>query len=100
MGNVIQWRSMLKMGAQDSLEHKFRKHVSQGFGLIETASLVSIDLPDSVTSLAHDDGQTWNRAGSVGKLLPGQAAQIRPPETSESFPVRTRHAVVERPEYL
>jgi acyl-[acyl-carrier-protein]-phospholipid O-acyltransferase/long-chain-fatty-acid--[acyl-carrier-protein] ligase len=73
----------LPHGLGEAFERRFRKHVYQGFGLIETASLVSMNLPDSVTSPANHDGQARDRAGSVGKLLPGQAAQIRHSETSE-----------------
>jgi acyl-[acyl-carrier-protein]-phospholipid O-acyltransferase / long-chain-fatty-acid--[acyl-carrier-protein] ligase len=70
-------------GLGEAFERKFHKHVSQGFGLIETASLVSTNLPDAVSSPPNHNGQPSSRGGSVGKLLPGQAAQIRRPETSE-----------------
>jgi acyl-[acyl-carrier-protein]-phospholipid O-acyltransferase/long-chain-fatty-acid--[acyl-carrier-protein] ligase len=70
-------------GLGEAFERKFRKHVSQGIGLIEAGSLISANLPDSVTSSPNHNGQVSGRGGSVGKLLPGQAAQIRHPETGE-----------------
>jgi acyl-[acyl-carrier-protein]-phospholipid O-acyltransferase / long-chain-fatty-acid--[acyl-carrier-protein] ligase len=80
---LIAGPEKLPHGLAEAFQHKFRKHVCQGFGLIETASLVSANLPDSVTSPANHNGQALSRGGSVGKLLPGQAAQIRHRETGE-----------------
>jgi acyl-[acyl-carrier-protein]-phospholipid O-acyltransferase / long-chain-fatty-acid--[acyl-carrier-protein] ligase len=71
----------LPQGLGEAFGYKFRKHLSQGFGLIETASLVSTNLPESVTSPSN--GQVSSRGGSIGKLLPGLAARIRHPETGE-----------------
>jgi acyl-[acyl-carrier-protein]-phospholipid O-acyltransferase/long-chain-fatty-acid--[acyl-carrier-protein] ligase len=73
----------LPKGLGEAFERKFRKNVSEGFGLIETASLISTNLPDSVIFSPNHDGLALSRGGSVGKLLPGQAAQIRHPETGE-----------------
>jgi acyl-[acyl-carrier-protein]-phospholipid O-acyltransferase / long-chain-fatty-acid--[acyl-carrier-protein] ligase len=67
----------------ESFEEKFGKHVLEGYGLTETAPVVSTNLPDPAPSRPNDTIQTSDRVGSVGKLLPGQAAQIRDPETGE-----------------
>ncbi|HEY1476074.1 MAG TPA: AMP-binding protein [Chthoniobacterales bacterium] len=67
----------------ESFEEKFGKHVLEGYGLTETAPVVSTNLPDPAPSRQNDTIQTSDRVGSVGKLLPGQAAQIRDPETGE-----------------
>jgi acyl-[acyl-carrier-protein]-phospholipid O-acyltransferase/long-chain-fatty-acid--[acyl-carrier-protein] ligase len=67
----------------ESFEEKFGKHVLEGYGLTETAPVVSTNLPDPAPSRRNDTIQTSDRVGSVGKLLPGQAAQIRDPETTD-----------------
>ena len=66
----------------EAFEQKFGKHVLEGYGLTETAPVVSTNLPDPPANLPTDTVQPSSRVGSVGKLLPGQAAQIRDPETN------------------
>jgi acyl-[acyl-carrier-protein]-phospholipid O-acyltransferase/long-chain-fatty-acid--[acyl-carrier-protein] ligase len=66
-----------------AFEAKFGVHVHEGYGLTETAPVVSTNLPDPPKNQPDDAIQPANRVGSVGKLLPGQAAQIRNPETDE-----------------
>jgi acyl-[acyl-carrier-protein]-phospholipid O-acyltransferase/long-chain-fatty-acid--[acyl-carrier-protein] ligase len=60
-------------------EQKFNKQVFEGYWYAETASLVSMNLPDPAPK------QASSRVGSVGKLIRGQAAQIRHPETGETL---------------
>jgi acyl-[acyl-carrier-protein]-phospholipid O-acyltransferase/long-chain-fatty-acid--[acyl-carrier-protein] ligase len=66
-----------------AFEEKFGVHVHEGYGLTETAPVVSTNFPDPPKNQPDDAIQPANRAGSVGKLLPGQAAHIRHPETDE-----------------
>jgi acyl-[acyl-carrier-protein]-phospholipid O-acyltransferase/long-chain-fatty-acid--[acyl-carrier-protein] ligase len=65
-----------------AFEQKFGKHVLEGYGLTETAPVVSTNLPDPAPSRPNDTVQPSSRDGSVGKMLPGEAAQIRDPETN------------------
>ncbi len=64
-----------------AFEEKFGKQVFEGYGLTETSPVLSCNLPD----VSLDDAGKWiqhaYRPGSVGKLAPGIAAEIRDPDT-------------------
>ncbi|HEX8371154.1 MAG TPA: AMP-binding protein [Chthoniobacterales bacterium] len=64
-----------------AFEAAFQKPVLQGYGLTETSPAVAVNLHDPKPSRPNDSIQPSNRAGSVGKLLPGQAIRITDPET-------------------
>src|SRR5260370_40047723 len=68
---VISSVDRLPGNLNDAFEQKFNKQVFAGYWHAETASLVSTNLPDPAPK------QPCNRLGSVGKLIRGQAAQIR-----------------------
>jgi acyl-[acyl-carrier-protein]-phospholipid O-acyltransferase / long-chain-fatty-acid--[acyl-carrier-protein] ligase len=70
----------------DAFETRFGMPVHEGYGLTETAPVVSTNLPDPLPSHPGDTIQPASRAGSVGKLLPGQAARIKDPETGAPLP--------------
>jgi acyl-[acyl-carrier-protein]-phospholipid O-acyltransferase/long-chain-fatty-acid--[acyl-carrier-protein] ligase len=63
-----------------AFEERFGKKVMQGYGLTETSPVVSACLPEP-PSRPGDSVQPSSRDGSVGKLAPGLAAQIRDPDT-------------------
>jgi acyl-[acyl-carrier-protein]-phospholipid O-acyltransferase/long-chain-fatty-acid--[acyl-carrier-protein] ligase len=82
---LIAGAEKLPPDLREVFQQKFGKEVLEGYGLTETSPVVSTNLPDPSPSRPDDTIQPANRAGSVGKLLPGQAAQIRHPETGESL---------------
>jgi acyl-[acyl-carrier-protein]-phospholipid O-acyltransferase/long-chain-fatty-acid--[acyl-carrier-protein] ligase len=67
----------------ESFEQKFGLPVLEGYGLTETAPVVSVNLPEPPKIHPGDSVQPSFRIGSVGKLLPGQAAQIRDPDSGK-----------------
>ena len=63
-----------------AFKERFGKEVMQGYGLTETSPVVSACLPEP-PSRPSDSVQPSSRAGSVGKMAPGLAAQIRDPDS-------------------
>jgi acyl-[acyl-carrier-protein]-phospholipid O-acyltransferase/long-chain-fatty-acid--[acyl-carrier-protein] ligase len=78
---LVTGAEKLPMELAERFEAKFGKHVLEGYGLTETSPVVSTNLPDPAPRHPQETIQTSSRFGSVGKLLPGQAAQIRDSET-------------------
>ena len=69
----------------EAFEEKFGKQVMEGYGLTETAPVLSCNLPDVALNDAGHTVQFAYRPGSVGKLAPGIAAQIRDPDTGAAL---------------
>ena len=65
----------------EAFAEKFGQQVMEGYGLTETSPVVSVNLPDVSLNDAGHTVQHAYRPGSVGKLAPGLAAQIRDPDT-------------------
>ena len=78
---LIAGAEKLPRAIADAVHERFDKQVLEGYGLTETAPVLSTNLPDVSLNDAGHTVQHAYRAGSVGKLAPGIAAQIRDPDT-------------------
>jgi len=84
---VITGAEKLPQTVAESFRKKFQHTVLEGYGLTETAPVVSTNLPDPESSRENDSIQPAHRPGSVGKPAPGIAVQIRDPETGKPLPI-------------
>ena len=82
---VVTGAEKLPSAVAEAFEEKFKKQVMEGYGLTETAPVLSCNLPDVALNDAGKTVQFAYRPGSVGKLAPGVAAQIRDPDTGEKL---------------
>lgn len=80
---VVTGAEKLPKETAAAFEEKFGKQVMEGYGLTETSPVLSVNLPDVIIDDAGKTVQHAYRPGSVGKLAPGIAAQIRDPDTDE-----------------
>src|SRR6058998_236531 len=78
---IITGAEKLPLELATHFEERFRKKVFEGYGLTETAPVVSVNLPDPEPKRPGEQVQPSSRLGSVGRLAPGMAAEIRQPET-------------------
>ena len=77
---VVTGAEKLPLEVAAAFKERFGKEVMQGYGLTETSPVVSACLPEPPSG-PNDSVQPSSRTGSVGKLAPGLAAQIRDPDT-------------------
>src|SRR6266705_5866711 len=78
---IITGAEKLPLDLATHFEKRFAKKVFEGYGLTETAPIVSVNLPDPEPKRPGEHVQPSSRVGSVGRLAPGMAAEIREPET-------------------
>jgi acyl-[acyl-carrier-protein]-phospholipid O-acyltransferase/long-chain-fatty-acid--[acyl-carrier-protein] ligase len=86
---IITGAEKLPMDLADAFFQRFGKEVMQGYGLTETAPVVSVNLPAPEALNANVYVQPSSRKGSAGKLAPGIAAEIRDPDTELPLPLES-----------
>jgi acyl-[acyl-carrier-protein]-phospholipid O-acyltransferase / long-chain-fatty-acid--[acyl-carrier-protein] ligase len=59
----------------------FHLEILQGYGLTETSPASNLNQPNPPVTTATAEDQVGNRAGTVGRLLPGIAARIVEPDS-------------------
>src|SRR5437764_3860072 len=84
---VIVGAEKMPLDLSEKFFECFGKRVMEGYGLTETAPVVSVNLPDPVLERADVTVQPLYRLGSVGKMASGIAAEIRNPETNEKLSI-------------
>jgi acyl-[acyl-carrier-protein]-phospholipid O-acyltransferase/long-chain-fatty-acid--[acyl-carrier-protein] ligase len=82
---IIVGAEKLPLDLASHFEKCFQKKVFEGYGLTETAPVVSVNLPDPEPKKAGEQVQPSSRLGSVGRLAPGMAAEICEPETGRKL---------------
>src|SRR2546423_18257 len=82
---IIVGAEKLPLDLPSHFEKCFQKKVYEGYGLTETAPVVSVNLPDPEPREPGEHVQPSSRLGSVGRLAPGIAAEIREPETNRKL---------------
>ena len=82
---VITGAEKLPLDLAKSFEDRFKQKVFEGYGLTETSPVVSVNLPEPTPTKAGEQVQPSSRLGSVGKMAPGIAAEIREPETDRKL---------------
>jgi acyl-[acyl-carrier-protein]-phospholipid O-acyltransferase/long-chain-fatty-acid--[acyl-carrier-protein] ligase len=86
---IITGAEKLPMDLADAFFQRFGKEIMQGYGLTETAPVVSVNLPTPPTLDTRVHVQPSSRKGSTGKLAPGMAAEIRDPDSGETLPLES-----------
>ena len=82
---VITGAEKLPLDLAKAFEERFKQHVFEGYGLTETSPVVSVNLPEPQPTQPGEQVQPSSRLGSVGKMAPGIAAEIRQPETDRKL---------------
>jgi len=79
---VITGAEKLPVDLAKAFEARFQHRVFEGYGLTETSPVVSVNLPEPQPKRG-EQVQPSSRLGSVGKMAPGIAAEIRNPEDNQ-----------------
>jgi acyl-[acyl-carrier-protein]-phospholipid O-acyltransferase/long-chain-fatty-acid--[acyl-carrier-protein] ligase len=82
---VITGAEKLPLDLAKSFEERFGQKVFEGYGLTETSPVVSVNLPEPQPTKPGEQVQPSARLGSVGKMAPGIAAEIREPESDRNL---------------
>jgi acyl-[acyl-carrier-protein]-phospholipid O-acyltransferase/long-chain-fatty-acid--[acyl-carrier-protein] ligase len=82
---VITGAEKLPLDLAKSFEERFGQKVFEGYGLTETSPVVSVNLPEPRSEKSGECVQPSSRLGSVGRMAPGIAAEIREPETDRKL---------------
>src|SRR5438046_2843491 len=82
---VITGAEKLPLDLARNFEERFKQRVFEGYGLTETSPVVSVNLPEPQPAKPGEQVQPSSRLGSVGKMAPGIAAEIREPETNRKL---------------
>jgi acyl-[acyl-carrier-protein]-phospholipid O-acyltransferase/long-chain-fatty-acid--[acyl-carrier-protein] ligase len=82
---IIVGAEKLPLDLASHFEKRFHKKVFEGYGLTETAPVVSVNLPDQQPQKPGEHVQPSSRLGSVGRLAPGIAGEIREPESNRKL---------------
>ncbi len=80
---TITGAEKLPRSLADAFAERFGKPVFEGYGLTETSPVVSVNLPEPEPANPGEPVQPSQRPGSVGKMAPGIAAEIRDPESDK-----------------
>src|SRR6059058_5571866 len=82
---IITGAEKLPLDLAKNFEERFNQRVFEGYGLTETSPVVSVNLPEPQPTKPGEHVQPSSRLGSVGKMAPGIAAEIREPETDRKL---------------
>jgi acyl-[acyl-carrier-protein]-phospholipid O-acyltransferase / long-chain-fatty-acid--[acyl-carrier-protein] ligase len=82
---VITGAEKLPPDLAKNFEERFKQRVFEGYGLTETSPVVSVNLPEPQPTKPGEQVQPSSHPGSVGKMAPGVAAEIREPETDRKL---------------
>jgi acyl-[acyl-carrier-protein]-phospholipid O-acyltransferase/long-chain-fatty-acid--[acyl-carrier-protein] ligase len=82
---VITGAEKLQLDLAKNFEERFQQRVFEGYGLTETSPVVSVNLPEPQPTKPSEQVQPSSRLGSVGKMAPGIAAEIRESETGRKL---------------
>jgi acyl-[acyl-carrier-protein]-phospholipid O-acyltransferase/long-chain-fatty-acid--[acyl-carrier-protein] ligase len=82
---AITGAEKLPRALAEAFEERLGQPVFEGYGLTETSPVVSVNLPNPPPIECGKTVQPTSRPGSVGKLVPGLAPEIRDPESGEKL---------------
>lgn len=84
---VVTGAEKLPDDLRRSFLETFHIEILQGYGLTETSPAANINQPHPPVVLSTNAPQIGNRAGTVGRMMPGMTARIIDPETGSELPL-------------